>query len=400
MNGERSAVNGRGAAGPLYCSLFSVHACLTVSLFAPPVSAGEIPYFARKYRVACTQCHVAPPKLNAFGEAFVAAGYQLPSLVPGRTWPLAVWISGRSDSRAPGATEDDVRAYLNRVEIISGGQVVAPWLTYFLEWRPLSQEGRSDGSLRDRSGRFEDLFLTASGGGLDLTVGQFRQVGQVDVSRRIGVSEPLLLAAGLPGAGTGSSREIALRAFSPSGRSPSLRLGLHRHTGGLGRWSTYLALPFSGEFSIPLTSEARNEASNELEWNPKGIFVESFIRSGLASLGGHLFYDSDPDRYLASAVATGAYSDLHWTGILGVARSGEVTRGRWSVEGELFPARFRGFLGVGARVEDQGGDATEHAVIPYLNAHFPGTRYTIRLTLERRLQRDRNATFLEIGTVF
>jgi hypothetical protein len=51
-------------------------------------------------------------------------------------------------------------------------------------------------------------------------------------------------------------------------------------------------------------------------------------------------------------------------------------------------------------VEDQGGDGVEHAIIPYLNAHFPGTRYTIRLTLERRLQRDRNATFLEVGTVF
>ncbi len=373
---------------------------LTLPGAAGSLAAEEIPYFARKYRVACVQCHVAPPKLNAFGEEFVAAGYQLPSLLPNRTWPFAVWITGRSDSRPSGSTEDDVRAYLNRVEIISGGQVVAPWLTYFVEWRPVSFEGRSDGSLRDRSGRFEDLFLTASGGPFDLTVGQFRQVGQVDVSRRIGLSEPLLLSAGLPGAGTGTSREIALRSFSPSGRSPALRLGLHRPAGRLGRWSTYLGLPFSGEFSIPLTSEARDEASNELELNPKGVFVESFVRSGLTSLGGHLFYDSEPDRYLASAVATGAFSDLHWTGILGVARSGDVTRGRWSAEGEFFPATLRGFLGVGGRVEDQGGDTAEHAIIPYLNAHFPGTRYTIRLTLERRLQRNRNATLLEIGTVF
>jgi expansin (peptidoglycan-binding protein) len=289
---------------------------------------------------------------------------------------------------------------LNRVEIISGGRVIAPWLTYFVEWRPVSQEGRSDGSLRDRSGRFEDLFLTASSGAMDLTAGQFRQMGQVDVSRRIGVSEPFLLSASLPGSGTGSSRDIGLRAFSPSGRSPSLRLGLHRQTERAGRWSTYVALPFSGEFSVPLTSEAKAEASNELELNPKGVFVESFIRSGLTSVGAHVFYDSDPDRYLANAVVTGAYRDLHWTGILGVAKSGDVTRGRWSVEGEVFPAPLSGFLGLGGRVEDQGGDTMEHAVIPYLNAHFPGTRYTIRLTLERRLQRDRDATFLEIGTVF
>jgi hypothetical protein len=173
---------------------------------AESLSAEEIPYFARRYRVACSQCHVAPPKLNGFGEAFVAAGYQMPSLVPNRTWPFAVWVSGRSDSRPPGSTEEDV--------------------------------------------------------------------------------------------------------------------------------------------------------------------------------------------------PTGSYRDRHWTGLLGVAKSGDVTRGRWSLEGEVFPARLRGFLGVGARVEDQGGDGVEHAIIPYLNAHFPATRYTIRLTLERRLQRDRNATFLENGTVF
>jgi hypothetical protein len=367
---------------------------------ASPVWAEEIPYFARKYRVACTQCHVAPPKLNAFGEAFVAAGYQMPPLLPKGTWPFAVWVSGRSDSRPSGSTEDDVRAYLNRVEIISGGRVMAPWLSYFVEWRPVSQEGRNDGSLRDRSGRFEDLFLTVSRGAIDLTAGQFRQLGQVDVSRRIGVSEPLVLSASLPGSGTGTSREVGLRAFSPSGRSPSLRVGLHRETSPAARWSTYVALPFSGEFSIPLTSEAKTEASNELELNPKGIFVESFVRSGLMSIGAHVFYDSDPDRYLANAVTTGSYRDLHWTGILGVARSGQMTRGRWSIEGEIFPARLTGFLGAGGRVEDQGGDGVEHAVIPYINAHFPGTRYTIRLTLERRLQRDRNATFLEIGTIF
>ena len=376
-----------------------------VALLALPgavhsVWAEEIPYFARKYRVACSQCHVAPPKLNAFGEAFLAGGYQMPSLVPNRTWPFAIWVSGRSDSRPPGSTEDDVRAYLNRVEIISGGRVIAPWLTYFVEWRPVSQEGRSDGSLRDRSGRFEDLFLTASRGAVELTAGQFRQLGQVDVSRRIGVSEPLVLSASLPGSGAGTSREVSLRAFSPSGRSPSLRVGLSQETSHAARWSTYVALPFSGEFSIPLTSEAKTEASNELELNPKGIFVESFIRSGLTSIGAHVFYDSDPDRYLANAVTTGSYRDLHWTGILGVARSGEVTRGRWSIEGEVFPRRLTGFLGLGGRVEDQGGDGVEHAVIPYINAHFPGTRYTIRLTLERRLQRDRNATFLEIGTIF
>jgi len=358
----------------------------------------EIPYFARKYRVACAQCHVAPPKLNAFGEAFFANGYAMPELRTTGTWPFALWVSGRSDSRPQGAGEDDVRAYLNRIELISGGRVVAPWLSYFVEWRPLSKEGRSDGTLRDRSGRFEDLFVTATAGQFDLTVGQFRQIAQVDVSRRIGVNEPLVLSTSLPGAGVGSAREVSLRAFSPAGRSPSVRLGWSRPVLGDARWSTALALPFPGEFSIPLTSAAKTEASNEFEVNPKGVVLESFIRRGLTSAGAHFFVDAD--RYLAQAVATGARGQLHWTAVAGVARSRGVTRGRWSVEGEYFPRLLGGHLGVGGRAEDQGGDALEHAFVPYLNAHFPGTQYTIRLTLERRIQRGLGATFIELGTVF
>lgn len=358
----------------------------------------EIPYFARKYRVACTQCHVAPPKLNAFGESFIANGYAMPELRGTGTWPFALWVSGRSDSRPPSAGEDDVRAYLNRIELISGGRVVTPWLSYFLEWRALSKEGRNDGTLRDRSGRFEDLFVTASAGPLDLTVGQFRQVAQVDVSRRIGVNEPLVLSTSLPGAGVGSFRDISLRAFSPAGRSPSVRLGWNRPVLVGARWSTSLALPFPGEFSIPLTREAKAEASNEFEWDPKGVVLESFIRRGLTSAGAHLF--AGTDRYLAHAVATGARGELHWTAVAGVARSQGVSRGRWSLEGEYFPRLLDGHLGVGGRAEDQGGDVLQHAFVPYLNAHFPGSRYTIRLTIERRLQRGRGATFIELGTVF
>ena len=39
---------------------------------------GAIPAFARKYRTSCTTCHVVFPKLNDFGEAFRANGFQIP----------------------------------------------------------------------------------------------------------------------------------------------------------------------------------------------------------------------------------------------------------------------------------------------------------------------------------
>ncbi|MBI2089687.1 MAG: hypothetical protein HYT78_13275 [Deltaproteobacteria bacterium] len=40
--------------------------------------ASAIPAFARKYKTSCLTCHVMPPKLNAFGEAFRLNGYQIP----------------------------------------------------------------------------------------------------------------------------------------------------------------------------------------------------------------------------------------------------------------------------------------------------------------------------------
>ena len=46
-------------------------------LIAVP-TADAIPAFSRKYRTSCATCHVAFPKLNAFGEAFRNNGYRMP----------------------------------------------------------------------------------------------------------------------------------------------------------------------------------------------------------------------------------------------------------------------------------------------------------------------------------
>ncbi|MEK6728094.1 MAG: hypothetical protein AABY28_05445 [Candidatus Omnitrophota bacterium] len=69
-------------------------------------SAFAIPTFARKYRTSCNTCHIAIPKLTAFGESYRLNGYQIPegdaayvkeepvSLgAPAwkRVWPEAVW---------------------------------------------------------------------------------------------------------------------------------------------------------------------------------------------------------------------------------------------------------------------------------------------------------------------
>lgn len=369
---------------------------LATALRPSPLKA--TPQFARAYQVSCQQCHVLPPKLNAFGEEFLARGYESPALAEHPTLPLAAWVSVRGESRpVAGGERDEIGPFLNRVELISGGKLLRPWLSYFAEWRVGSQETRGDGTLRDRSGRFEDLFVTAAlPHGLELTAGQFRQVAQVDVSRRLSLSEPLVLSASLAGGGGGTARERSLRAFSPAGRSPALRLGWRRAAAGGWSWTTSAALPVPGELSLPLTEAAEAEASHEIELEPKGVVLESFARRGVASFGAHVFYD-DSERWLGDALAGSRCGDFYWTAMLGVARGGAADRGRWSLEGEYLPgARW----GVGARLEDQAGDGAEPALLPYAVWQLGGRDYRLTAVLEQRLQEDRNATLLEIGLVF
>ncbi len=85
-------------------------------------SASAIPVFARKYETSCQTCHVAYPKLNAFGEAFRLRGYRMPGETAEmikekpvslgapawkRVWPKAVWPSD-----IPGSTPLALRVNL------------------------------------------------------------------------------------------------------------------------------------------------------------------------------------------------------------------------------------------------------------------------------------------------
>lgn len=78
---------------------------LTLSLLSQMSSA--YPVFARKYQTSCQTCHIAFPKMTAFGDAFRRNGYQFPAGTDDsatkaemvslgsegnkRAWPDAVW---------------------------------------------------------------------------------------------------------------------------------------------------------------------------------------------------------------------------------------------------------------------------------------------------------------------
>lgn len=361
--------------------------------------AGEraIPYFARKYGVACSTCHVTPPKLNEVGEEFLARGYRLPGGRPeSRTVPAALWVSTRGDW-LPGSAENI--PYVNRVELISGGRLFGESRSYFVEWRAVSLEAQADGSLRDRSGRFEDLFAQQelSRDAL-LVLGQFRMLTQVDVSRRLWLSEPAALSTSLAGDPASTPRLTSLRGFSQAGRSPAVRLQLHRSAGDRSPadgWAFVTNVPWPGEFSIPLTNEARENASFELEARPKGVFLESYYRRALNTVGLHAFVGDD--RWLAGGIGTLRRGPWFSALALTLAHRGE-SFGRWTWDNEWIPSEWVAF---GLRMEDRAGDGLDPAVAPYGNAHWPGTRYTVRLTVEHRMQHGRRAsTAVELGTVF
>lgn len=59
-------------------NLLSLCGVIFVIFIFASSDANAIPAFSRKYKTSCATCHVAFPKLTAFGEAFRRNGYQFP----------------------------------------------------------------------------------------------------------------------------------------------------------------------------------------------------------------------------------------------------------------------------------------------------------------------------------
>lgn len=370
---------------------------MLLGLLAPAL-AEATPQFARTYRVDCTYCHSAPPRLNARGLDFVAAGYRLEGAPRSQTVPLAVWNTGDVEWRHSGGF---VKGYPSRIEVISAGAIGRSRASYFAEWRALSQSVGGNGRLVNRSGRFEDLYVRTpltEGGGLALTTGQFRTLSQVDVSLRLSLSEPLVFSSGLPGRRASDARLTGLRGFSASGRQPGVRLEYQATRGrsAADGWVLSATLPLTGELTIPFT----DAASFEFEGRPKGLFVEAFRRAGLASVGGHAFVGDR--RRAVTGVATHALGErVTLLGGLGVFHADGATDTRLSIGGE---ASMSAHLAGGLRVDHRTGQGRDPAVLLYGNLHLPfgprAFRQAIRLQLEHRIQQANHATGLALSHVF
>ncbi len=368
-----------------------------------PEEAHAIPLYARRHGLNCNACHQIVPTLNQSGLDYWSRGYRLPPEMEdpnNQTTPFAAWYTWRQEDQPD---RDFGEGFLPKVELITGGPI-GEQFSYFVEWRVISLQTRGDGTLRDRSGRFEDAFINWQPNDVHtVTLGQYRALNQVDVSRRVSIGTPLLFGAGLAGdTAPGDPRLTSLRGFSPAGRSPGVTYSLQlmqnecSPSDGLFFFGT---VPFVGELSIPLTTEAHTEASFELHGEVKGVFLETFYRQGLSSIGMHAFVDND--RYLLTGVGVYNYENVFITAGVGVDDGeGRDQRIRASGEFEYLSARdycdrFR--PGVGFRIEDISDSDPRY--IPYFIIAGPNEDYTFFVQFQYRIQEDNNVFSLDISAV-
>jgi hypothetical protein len=364
-----------------------------------PSVSGATPQFARTYRVDCSYCHSAPPRLNERGLRFVAAGYRIEDGAErSATIPLAVWNTIDLEWRH---SADLVKGFPSRVELISAGPIGRSRASYFAEWRALSQSLAGDGRLSNRSGRFEDLFVRVPVGSraVSVTAGQFRTLTQVDVSLRLSLSEPLVFSSSVPGRRASDARLTSLRGFSASGRQPAVRVEYQTTPAQstADGWFAAATLPLIGELTIPLT----DAASFEFEGRPKGVFLEAYRRRGLTSVGGHAFI-GDERRRVITAVAThdvgGRVAILAGVGAFHAAG---VTDTRFSLGGE---ATLSSSVVGGIRVDHRTGQGRDPAVLLYGNGHLPfgpaAFRQAFRLQIEHRIQPANHVTGFALSHIF
>lgn len=180
-----------------------------------PATSEAIPAFARKYDLSCTSCHTKPPRLNAFGEAFHMAGFQIPMTAEGeirkkrkigRIWSetdflniFAIRGTGNLVEAFQGGDRADVNlTHPQEAELYLAG-TFSQEISYFFELNQVTGEieGKEGGRFEEKSGfgigeefflmlNLERLFLKgpmAHGGmGGTMVMGPMLMVGKIDPS--------------------------------------------------------------------------------------------------------------------------------------------------------------------------------------------------------------------------
>lgn len=139
----------------------------TLMLASP---ARAIPVFAHRFGLSCEACHSTVPHLNAFGTAFLRAGFRLPqAFTPRSAFPVALKVNLQysSEPDPSGLT----KAIVDEVELLAAGSLTRH-VSYRLEQYLVN--GGTPGSTRDAWLQFTSRPVFGDpGAALRLTAGQF-----------------------------------------------------------------------------------------------------------------------------------------------------------------------------------------------------------------------------------
>lgn len=146
-----------------------------------PTYAEAIPVFARRYKLSCTTCHVAIPRLNEFGEMFAGNGYQMPGddfadqtidtgdeklLLMDRV-PLAIRVDSFYRTRSDTNTKTDLQTPF-AIKLLSSAPIKKNISYYFYFF--FNERGSVSG-VEDAFIYFNDAYKDVD---LDLRIGQFQ----------------------------------------------------------------------------------------------------------------------------------------------------------------------------------------------------------------------------------
>jgi len=156
-----------------------------------PAISQAMPAFARQYGISCAACHDAFPRLNAFGESFVASNFKMANwrqtamelgderLALPKSLPIAI----RAQSYVQGREGEDIDVATGPTGNDSSFDFQAPYLIKLLSSAPLSEHitfyfygifaekgGNGEALLEDAWFRHDDVFGT----GVGAQLGQFQ----------------------------------------------------------------------------------------------------------------------------------------------------------------------------------------------------------------------------------
>lgn len=176
----------------MFMSRIAVVGLLALAATMLPAQAPEaMPAFARQYNVSCALCHDAFPKLNAYGDVFVANNFRMPNwretmldlgdsrLALPKSLPLAIraqaYVQGREGEQfdtATGPTGNDASFDFQAPYLIKllSSVPLSDHITFYFYGIFAEKGGNGEALIEDAWFRHDDVFGT----GVGAQLGQFQ----------------------------------------------------------------------------------------------------------------------------------------------------------------------------------------------------------------------------------